>query len=89
MWTGYNKIEPENKCNKILCSNVSKFTYNYFNKAGRKYPCAIPTFSSVPLSINFLQKTNGVSRMKVQVISMLCKAASFQLTVVVTLTDFL
>lgn len=67
----------------------TKPTYNYFNKAGRKYPCAIPTFSSVPLGIDFLQKANGISRMKVQVISMLCKTASFQLTVVVPLTVFL
>lgn len=66
----------------------TKPTYNYFNKAGRKYPCAIPTFSSVPLAIDFLQKTNSVSRMKVQVISMLCKTASFQLIVVITLSDF-
>lgn len=67
----------------------TKPTYNYFHKAGRKYPCAIPTFSSVPLSIDFLQKTNCISRTKVQVIGMLCKTASFQLMVVVTLTDFL
>lgn len=66
----------------------TKPTYNYFNKAGRKYPCAIPTFSSVPLSIDFLQKTNSISRMEFQVIRMLCKTASFQLTVVVTLIFF-
>lgn len=66
-----------------------KPTYNYFNKVGRKYPRVIPTFSSVPLGINFLQKTNDVSSMKVQVISMLWKTAASQLMAVVTLADFL